>query len=72
MFDGSVITPYVQRDQAALSTTKRPQVLHQREQQLLQLRAARRRPPLSLSRGSVALPLAALRLLRGARVAISG
>ena len=62
MFDGAVITPYVQRDQTARSWRARPHELHRREQQLWQTQAAR-------SRGGVALPRAALRLIRRAPLA---
>ena len=62
MFDGSVITPYVQRDQTARSWRARPHELHRREQQLWQVKGAR-------SRGGVALPRAALRLIRRAPLA---
>ena len=70
MFDGSVITPYVQRDQTARSWSARPHELHRREQQLWQVQGARSHTPRAPWRGGVALPLAALRLIRRAPLAI--
>ena len=63
MFDGAVITPYVQCNHDALFAVDRPRLRHQREQQLLQATTAPRRG---------ALPTAALRLIRGTRLAVSG
>ena len=71
MFDGAVITPYVQRDQAARSWSARPHELHRREQQLWQVQGARSHTPRAPWRGGVALPLAALRLIRGVPLTIS-
>ena len=72
MFDGAVITPYVQCNHDALFAVDRPRLRHQREQQLLQATTAPRRGALVPRLTGVALPTAALHLIRGTRLAVSG
>ena len=72
MFDGAVITPYVQCNHDARFAVERLQLLHQREQELLQATTAPQRGALVPRLAGVAFPAAALHLIRGTRVAVSG